>query len=164
MENEIWRHVLGMHGIYYVSNLGRVKRDGHILKPWINSNGYACLKLSDGNKVKRCTVHRLVAESFKPNPNRYKCVNHINGIKTDNRAVNLEWCTSSQNNIHAVETGLRKMPKGVDHSLSKKVVDTSTGKVYASIREASEQTGIKRYTLVSYLLGMRKNKTTLKYL
>jgi hypothetical protein len=152
-----------MHGIYYVSNLGRVKRDGRILKPWISSTGYACLKLTNGLKVKRCKVHRLVAESFRPNPNQYKCVNHINGIKTDNRAVNLEWCTSSQNNIHAVETGLRKMPKGESHALAKKVIDTSTGVVYPTIRDASEATGIKRYTLVSYLLGTRKNRTTLKY-
>jgi hypothetical protein len=57
-------------------------------------------------------VHRLVATKYLPNPNNYTDVNHINGIKTDNRVENLEWCTRAHNLKHAVDTGLRVHKKG----------------------------------------------------
>lgn len=67
-----------------------------------------------------CNIHRLIAETWLPNPNDYPQVNHINGDKHDNRVANLEWCTALHNVKHSFDTGLNKGPKkGEDSNLSK---------------------------------------------
>lgn len=94
------------HEIYSVNDQGEIhsgKLD-LLLKPRVNSNGY-CIVSLDQEQV---SVHRIVALHFIPNPYGYPQVNHKNGDKQDNRAVNLEWCSAAQNNQHALCTGLRK--------------------------------------------------------
>lgn len=73
------------------------------------ARGYKHVTLLD-DSGKRVThlVHRLIATEHIPNPEGKPEVNHINGIKDDNRACNLEWCTSAENLAHARATGLRK--------------------------------------------------------
>lgn len=83
---------------------------GIFLVPQDNGTGYMKVLLrTKDNSVNRY-VHRLVAQAFIPNPNHYREVNHIDGDKTNNCVLNLEWCTSKQNKRHASDTGL--MPKG----------------------------------------------------
>lgn len=65
------------------------------------------------------SYHRIIAECFVPNPYNKHDVNHINGIKTDNRAENLEWSTRFENVIHAYKTGLERPVIGVNHHSSK---------------------------------------------
>ena len=78
-----------------------------ILKGSINS-GYITYHLKiDRGKTKIKKLHRIIAETFIPNPNNYPVVNHINGNKLDNRVENLEWCTQSWNNKEAYRLGLR---------------------------------------------------------
>lgn len=100
---------------YEVSSLGRVRniRTQHILKPAPNSKGYLCVLLYKGSKRNRRThlVHRLVARAFLPNPSNLPQVNHLNGQKRDNKEVNLEWCTQSQNMKHACAMGLVVLPR-----------------------------------------------------
>ncbi len=77
------------------------------LQTSLNSKGY--LKVNVCNNGIKCTklIHRLIAECFIPNPLNKRQVNHKNGIKTDNRIENLEWCSNSENQKHAYKTGLK---------------------------------------------------------
>lgn len=92
---------------------------------WIKKNKMKIGYYSYSIKNKTKYLHRLIAENFIDNPNNLRCVNHINGIKTDNRVENLEWCTHSHNNKHAYDTGIKPKLYGKDHKASKPVVRLS---------------------------------------
>ena len=106
---EKWKDVEDFNN-YQVSNLGRIKNKvtGVIRKQVITARGYLSVHLVQSGKKKTFRTHRLVALAFI-GINKYKPqVNHKNGIKTDNRASNLEWCTNRENILHAMKLGLHK--------------------------------------------------------
>lgn len=119
------------------------------LKPWISKFGYKLISLAkDGKKIHK-RVNRLVAEAFIPNPHNKCDVNHINGIKIDNRVENLEWTTRSENNLHACRVLKRPAPWtnkfGKDNPKSKPILQLKDGKIIAefdSLKEAEKITGI----------------------
>lgn len=136
---------------YQASTNGRIRNNrGKILKPSKNNKGYYLVVLNG----KSLLVHRLVAKTFIPNPNDYKVVNHINGIKTDNRFENLEYTTQQDNCKKAWEKGLCENVREKAYTTKRKITIKTSKKVaqmhingtvinvFNSIREAERKTGI----------------------
>ena len=143
-ENEVWKDVIGYEGLYKVSDRGNVfsveRRDsngrkcgGRILKPLYRTDGYLDVRLCKNGKPKGKKIHRLVAETFIPNPNGFPEVNHKDEIKTNNELSNLEWCDARYNSNY----GSR------NERLSKKVraVNVENGEVltFNSVSEAERK-------------------------
>lgn len=175
---EIWKDIDGYNGKYQVSSNGRVRNTGYqitkkngspytvrrrIMKLVVSGAGYLAVTLSDSGIYKRKYVHRLVASAFIPNPHFKKEVNHINGIKSDNRVENLEWASPSENIAHAYKSGLIKRPSGKNAYFKKPVIDTSTGEMYDTAKQAAKAMGMKYNTLICKLTGKNTNNTSLKY-
>lgn len=162
---EIWKDVVGYEGSYEVSNLGRVRsvdrvvivergKDvypyevrGKILSPQVQNHGYLGVWLYGnggvaGRNGKQVAIHRIVADAFCEKTDGDCEVNHINEIKTDNRACNLEWCTHQENSVHgtrgkrignANKNGKRSTP------IAQYTRDGELVKVFPSFQEAQRQ-------------------------
>ena len=98
IEKEEFRDIPGYEGLYEVSNLGRVRRNGRILKPLKHRDGYLKIDLNKQGIRKGVYIHRLVGLAFIPNPDNLPCINHKDEDKTNNTVKNLEWCTREYNN------------------------------------------------------------------
>lgn len=190
MEKEIWKAITkfkGYEGDYEISSLGRIKSNDRItkkdnfckngrhrkerfLRPQINRYGYVTIYINSFKK--NLLIHRLIAEYFIPNPENKPHVNHKNGIKSDNRISNLEWCTPKENTRHAIKTGLTPArPKGeasplfkvYNNHFSKTVlqIDIVTGEVikeWPSIHEVTRAKGWDYRPISLCALG-KKRKT-----
>lgn len=186
--NEVWVKT-EVNEFYEISNLGNVrsinrtikKSDGKIiayrskvLKVFFFANtGYPYVCLYKNSKKKNCTIHRLLAKAFIPNPKNKHQINHINGNRKDYRLENLEWVTQCENMQHSYDTGLSFTPKGDNHYLygrkgedcvnSKIIINLETGIFYYSANEAALTIGMKVKKLRERLCGRTKNKTSFVY-
>lgn len=102
--------IIGYENRYAINKLGQVKniKTNKLLKPYTNGVGYNRIGLYDGTKKrsKEFYIHRLLAIHFIPNPLNKQFINHIDGNTQNNDLSNLEWCTKSENGIHAYKIGL----------------------------------------------------------
>lgn len=148
-DSEEWRPVYGYEQFYQVSNLGRVRRDGRVLKYKPNKkHRYVHINLSAWKVVTTIAAHRLVAEAFIPNPHKHPHVNHLNGVRHDNRVENLEWCTHKENIRHAYRTGLTTKARG-EKSHSAKLTQKSVDEIRMRLAAGERQNRIAKNFSVS---------------
>ena len=102
-----WK-VLKRNPAYCVNEYGEIYsfRRARKLRPKVNHDGYLRIQLWSRNQCEFVGIHRLVAETFLPNPDNKPVVNHIDGNKQNNLVSNLEWCTQQENIIHGHKNGL----------------------------------------------------------
>lgn len=141
MEFEIWKLIPNFDTFYEVSNLGNIRSlnrtvyqknfvgtlskieyKGRNIKLRKSNNGYLYFTARTQNLTKTLKPHRLVGLLFIENPDNLPEINHKDGNKENNKVGNLEWCTSSQNKRHAIDTGLLVNKSGIDgHAVKTKL-------------------------------------------
>lgn len=177
---EIFKPVVGFEGAYEVSNFGTVKSlerkvptsrgknkfrviPERIMSTPDRGNGYLFVDMRCGEKKKQASIHQLVATAFIPNPENKPQVNHINGIKTDNRVENLEWATASENAKHTFDVLGRIPLRGSSDPKSKPVFQyTLNGelvKVWGCGKEAEREGGFCSTAISSCCCKKGKNKS-----
>ncbi len=134
MTKEIWKDIVGFEGYYQVSNFGNVKSLERKCKALgnklrtvpskakavtIDRYGYPKVSLDKDGHSYYFTIHRLVAQTFIPNPENKPQVNHIDGNKQNNCVENLEWCTAKENTDHSWKMGLQKIKHGSQRAWAK---------------------------------------------
>lgn len=145
---------------YEITIKGEVfNNKGVKLKPQILPSGYIGLNLVSNGKRSKFLLHRLIAEKYIPNPENKPCVNHINGIKSDNRVENLEWVTYKENcehrnnvlnkHVRGEKCGTAKLKNKDAHDIREKY---NTGK---TLRQLAKEYDVSIYPIWSII----KNKT-----
>lgn len=119
------KDIVGYEGLYFADIDGNIfsypkktRKGIRKITPSISKSGYLLIDLCINGVIKKYSVHRLIALAFINNPLSKEQVNHINGNKTDNRVINLEWNTRSENQRHSISIGLRST-NGIKNSQSK---------------------------------------------
>lgn len=145
----------GYENKYAITSCGKVYsyKAKKFLKLFNRPDGYLSVGLSKNNKETKFLIHRLVAEAYIPNPENLLFVNHKDEDKTNNCINNLEWISHKDN----CNFGTRNERMAEKHC--RKVKCLSTGKIYDSVSEAVEDTGISFKTIIKHAQGRLKRET-----
>lgn len=141
MNKTEWRAIEGFEK-YQASSSGNIRnaKTKHVLVPTLLRCGYLYVKLFKEGKHHSKSIHRLIAKTFLGDPGPKYQVNHINGIKTDNRVCNLEWVLPKDNIRHAMENGLFNPIPPINKTKRVRIVEI--GKVMDSVKECAEYLGV----------------------
>lgn len=184
---EVWKDIKDYEGLYQVSNMGRVKRVARyihskpsrlhfngekrwfkekILKKYLGVMGYYRIALCKCNTQKSIRIHRIVAQTFIPNPNNKPHINHKDGNKLNNYVDNLEWVTPLENVKHAIKTGLmdsKMLAKYSKKNLIKKVdmltLDGEYIRTFDSMHNVYKYFGKNYQGGISECCNGKRNKT-----
>lgn len=149
----MWKDIEWYEWLYQVNNKWNIKsvKKWKILVNVKSSRWYTIVCLSKEGKAKNFYVHRLICQSFLENPDNLKYINHINGVKQDNRIKNLEWCTHSYNILHAYRTWLKKWQYGSDNHMAKNIyqydIDWNFIKKWGSIMDICRWLWVERTSI-----------------
>ena len=169
---EVWRPVRDFEGLYEVSNLARVRsvdrwskykgsdtkqafRKGRILRQDKTSAGYYLVTLCRDGVHFHCSVHRLVAEAFVPNPENLQQVNHKDENKSNNLPSNLEWCDRIYNTNYG--TGIYRSSSKKRKPIEQLTLAGQHVAYYDSLTEATEANGMKRFGIINVCKGRQKS-------
>ena len=177
MRTEIWKTAIYddvvYEGLYQVSNLGNIlslnyRNTGRaeLMNPWEDKDGYLKIGLRKNRKTDFILVHRLVAQTFLPNPDNYPQVNHKDENKANNRVENLEWCDGKYN--HNYGTINQRISKAnTNGKLSKPVLQLSlTGELIREYPSANEcgRNGLERSGVIRCCNGKQKTHKGFKFM
>lgn len=161
---EEFRDIKGFEN-YQVSNLGRIyskKRRACLKVKRLAGRGYYQIRLSKNGRYYYKNLHRLIAETFIPNPDNYRTVNHINGNKLDNRLSNLEWADDCKQQHEACLLGLRPTTR---HILTEEEI-IEVYKMYSKgtpIKEIAELYDTRIQQICKLVKGQRHQKLFRQY-
>ena len=152
------KDIKGYEHLYAVTSCGKVW--SYRLKRFLKQSlvgPYLAVSLRDNNgNRKQIKVHRLVAQTYIPNPNNLPFVNHKNEIKTNNYINNLEWCNEKYNSNYGTRNEKNSISNRGNKKQSMSVKCIETGMIYASMREAERNTGISNASISACCLGKRE--------
>lgn len=154
---EIWKPIKDFESLYEISTKGRVRSlcgrygKNRIVKLGNGSRGYLNVCLCNKGKQTTRNVHRIVAETFLPNPENLPCVNHKDENRKNNNVDNLEWCSYYHNNVY----GERLTKSALKQSKPVRCIET--GIIYAGGCAAQRATGIGQSRISSCCRGKQKS-------
>ncbi|MDU5475929.1 NUMOD4 domain-containing protein [Pantoea sp.] len=173
--NAEWKDIPGFEGLYQASINGEIKsvprevlrKDGSTrfysgkpVKQYLRKSGYLDVKLSKGGKQHTFLSHRVIALTFISNPENKPAIDHLNGVKNDNRAVNLEWVTAQENNQRLWSAGRGNNPKGREAKRFRcpiKAMNYDTGEVIILCGTAEiKAAGFNPHNVTACLQGYRR--------
>jgi hypothetical protein len=167
-ESVEWVDVPGLEMLYGANRDGKIfsKRARRVVRQHLGKGGYMLISTRIGGRAGKTMcfkVHRLIALTFNGAVEGKNVVNHKDGVKTNNRADNLEWCTPAENSRHAYETGLASGPAGErmpNAKLTDRMVRTIRERYVPRCRKngaraISRDLGISHVVIIGAIAGSR---------